>query len=103
MSFRIVLEKQADAEIEDSYRWMTQEISPEKATLWYFDIIERIQTLQNNPRRCPLAPENDLFPDEVRQLLFQQYRILFTIQDEEVHVLRVWHGRRDYAKPDVEE
>lgn len=102
MSFRIVLEKQADVEIEEAYRWMAQEVSPEKAMLWYFDVIERIETLQNNPRRCPIAPENDHFPLEVRQLIFRQYRILFTIQDEEVHVLRVWHGRRDYARPEEE-
>ena len=68
--------------------------------LWYFDMLERIETLQNNPFRCPLAPENKLFPEEIRQLIYQQYRILFTIRDENVHVLRVWHSRRDYAQPE---
>lgn len=102
MSYRIVLEDLADTDIDDTYRWMTQH-SQDKATLWYFDVLERIETLKNNPFRCPLAPENDLFPEEIRQLIFHQYRILFTVRDEEIHILRVWHSRRDYARPSDEE
>ncbi|MGH9843815.1 MAG: type II toxin-antitoxin system RelE/ParE family toxin [Blastocatellia bacterium] len=98
MSFRIVIEEQAYAEMEEGYRWQAQ-YSPEAAMLWYFDITERIESLENHPFRCPLAPENDLFPEEIRHLIFEKYRILFTVKDEAIHVLHVWHGRRDYAKP----
>ncbi|MEK7830040.1 MAG: type II toxin-antitoxin system RelE/ParE family toxin [Acidobacteriota bacterium] len=101
MSFRIVLETRADREIEDAYHWMAQ-LSPERALDWYCDILERIETLQNNPFRCPIAAENNSFPEEIRHLIFGQYRILFTVRDETVHVLRVRHGRRDYAMPEDE-
>lgn len=101
MSFRIVLETRADKEIEDAHNWMAQD-SPERALDWYFDILERIETLQNNPFRCSLAPENNSFPEEIRHLIFEQYRILFTVRDKAVHVLRVRHGRRDLAMPDDE-
>ena len=102
MAYTVIIEKRAEEEITEASRWIAED-SPERAVLWHFEIEEAIFSLENNPRRCPVAPENNLFSYEVRQLIFQQYRILFTIQDEEVHVLRVWHGRRDYARPDVEE
>lgn len=102
MSFRIVVEDQAYAEMEEAYQWIAQ-YSPEKATLWYFDITEKIESLQQYPYRCPLAPENELFPEEIRQLIFEKYRILFTVRDEDIHVLHVWHSRRDYARPEEDE
>jgi len=52
------------------------------------------------PKRCPLAPENASVPFEMRQLLYGRkphfYRILFTIEDEVVYVLRIRHGRRHH-------
>jgi plasmid stabilization system protein ParE len=101
MSYRIVIEQPAYADLDEAYEWIAQ-YSPEKATLWYFDKTERIESLQNNPKRCSLAPENHFFPEEIRQLLFEKYRILFTVRDEEVHVLHIRHGARDTLKPDEE-
>jgi hypothetical protein len=50
------------------------------------------------PARCALAPENEDFPFEVRQLLYgsghHRYRILFTVEDDVVSVLHIRHGRR---------
>jgi plasmid stabilization system protein ParE len=49
-------------------------------------------------KRCGLAPEDKVFPFEVRQLLYGQkphiYRILFTIEGDTVYVLHIRHGRR---------
>jgi hypothetical protein len=52
-----------------------------------------IATLQQKPRRCALAVEHEIFPEEVRQLLYGKskniYRVLFTIRDTTVYVLYV--------------
>jgi plasmid stabilization system protein ParE len=40
------------------------------------------------------APENRSFKREIRQLLYDQYRILFTIRGRTVRVLHVRHGAR---------
>lgn len=101
MSFCIVIEQPAHAEMDAAYAWIAQ-YSPQQATLWYFDITERIESLQNNPYRCALARENSHFAEEIRQLIFGKYRILFTVRDEEVHVLHVRHSARDTLKPDDE-
>jgi phage-related protein len=62
-------------------------------------------TLQEKPRRCALAVENDVFPEEIRQLLYgkkQQsvYRILFVIREEKVYVLHVRQGRQAPLTPE---
>ncbi|MGH7997946.1 MAG: type II toxin-antitoxin system RelE/ParE family toxin, partial [Brasilonema sp.] len=48
---------------------------------------------QEKPRRCTLAVEHEIFPEEVRQLLYGKskniYRVLFTIRDTTVYVLYV--------------
>lgn len=55
-----------------------------------------IATLQEKPLRCPLAIENDIFPEDTRQLLYGKsqniYRVLFAIRDTKVHILYVRHS-----------
>src|SRR5437588_11867434 len=99
MSYTVIIEERAKSDIREAARWMAQ-YSPEKATLWHIDIEEAILSLENSPFRCPLAPENQSFEEEIRQLLFGKYRILYTVRDEEVHVLYVRHRARDYVRPE---
>jgi mRNA-degrading endonuclease RelE of RelBE toxin-antitoxin system len=55
-----------------------------------------IATLQEKPRRCAFAPENDELIEETRQLIYgksrNKYRILFTIREDTVFVLHVRHS-----------
>ena len=63
-----------------------------------------IATLQEKPRRCGLAIENEIFPEEVRQLLHGKakniYRILFTIREATVYVLYVRHSSQAPLRAD---
>lgn len=55
-----------------------------------------IATLQEKAQGSALAVEHDIFPEEVRQLLYGKakniYRVLFTIRDSTVYVLYVRHS-----------
>ena len=57
--------------------------------------MNKIVTLQKQPQRCVLAIEHEIFPEEVRQLLYGKsknvYRVLFTIRDTTVYLLYVRH------------
>jgi plasmid stabilization system protein ParE len=99
MSFYVVMEKEAEEDLKDAARWQSQ-YSPDKAALWYFDAIEAIESLEKLPARCPRAPESSTFGVEIRHLIFGKYRILFLINDETVHILRVRHQAQDVLKPD---
>ena len=41
------------------------------------------------PKGFPIAPENDEFSEEIRQMIVGRYRVLFTIKKRKVHVLHV--------------
>ena len=100
MSYQVVIDDEAEQELKDAAHWIAQ-YAPETAALWYLDIVEAIQTLQDSPARCPLAPESRTFSDEIRHLIFGKYRVLFLIDDNIVWVLRVRHGRQDTLKPKI--
>lgn len=45
--------------------------SPINALNWYQEIYQKIQSLSSLPLRCPLAPENDFFEEEIRHLIIK--------------------------------
>ena len=53
--------------------------------------LDAAATLEAFPGRCRLAPENGPFEFEIRQLLYGNYRLLFTVRDDTVVILHVRH------------
>ena len=78
-------------------------VSFDAATQWYNGVIAAFSSLTEFPRRCSLAPENDTFQQEIRQLLYGKkrdtYRILFTVRDELVYILHVRHSAMQTLQP----
>jgi plasmid stabilization system protein ParE len=68
MIFEILIEDSADEDLDLAYRWIARR-APTRAESWLSGARTAIGTLHTFPRRCPLAPENDDFDTEVRQLL----------------------------------
>jgi plasmid stabilization system protein ParE len=106
MTYRIVIEPTAEREIRSAVRWKTENASPTAAARWYNGLIKKIDTLRRHPSRCPLAAEDDKFPEEIRELLYgprgkrkHKHRIIFTIREDAVHVLYVRHTARDELEP----
>ena len=100
MTYEIEFTDVAEMETEDILFWWIGR-SPEQARRWQEGLERTITTLKELPRRCALAPESEVFAAEVRQLLYGNYRILFTILDadadgeeETVRILHVRHGAR---------
>jgi len=102
MSYKVEITEKAQEEMREATRWIAQ-YSPEKAALWHFELLEKADSLESSPARCPLAPESETHGKEIRHLIFGKYRILFTIEDETVYVLRVRHQAQDTLLPDEEE
>ena len=77
-----------------------------RGTLVQRPILRKIDTLRRHPSRCPLAAEDDRFPEEIRELLYgrsgkriHKHRIIFTLRDDAVHILFVRHTARDELGP----
>jgi plasmid stabilization system protein ParE len=108
MSYRVVVLPKALAEIEQAYRWFSEEASLSYAGKWLDGITQAIESLDTFPERCAITPESDAFQEEVRQLLYGKrrsvYRILFTVQEDTVFVLRVRHAAQQrLTAEDLEE
>ena len=78
MNYHIVYQDPAEVELIAICRWIARR-SPSRAEAWFDGAIAAIDTLTSFPRRCPLAPEDAEFDVEVRQLLYGEFRILFTL------------------------
>jgi plasmid stabilization system protein ParE len=95
MAFQVEITPIAEAQIEQAYCWY-RERNPDFADRWFRGLMNFIATLQQKPQRCSLAVEHEIFPKQVRQILYGKaknvYRVLFTIRDETVYVLYVRHS-----------
>ncbi|TAF03800.1 MAG: type II toxin-antitoxin system RelE/ParE family toxin [Nostocales cyanobacterium] len=95
MTFQVEITPIAEKQIEQAYRWY-RERNPEFADTWFRGLMNAIATLQDKPQRCALAVEHEIFPEEVRQLLYGKskniYRVMFTIRENMVSVLYVRHA-----------
>jgi len=95
MTFQVEITPIAETQIEKAYCWY-RERNSELADHWFRGLMNKIATLQEKPRRCPLAVEHEIFLEEVRQLLYGKsknvYRVLFAVRDTTVYVLYVRHS-----------
>ena len=94
MKYAVVVQPEAEADIEAAYLYLFEAASPDVAIRWFNEIEAVMATLAEFPNRCPKAPEDAYFSDEIRHLLVEPYRILFTIRAKQVHVLHVRHMAR---------
>jgi plasmid stabilization system protein ParE len=98
MRFQVELTAEAEREANAILEWLLSQGAGDTGVRWFSALTDAIESLANSPQRCSFAPENYLFPFEVRQLLYgrasQVYRILFTIERETVYILHIRHGRR---------
>ncbi len=101
-SYKVVITPFAADNIREAYKWFQIE-SPHYAGQWLDGIRSAILGLDTVPKSHALAPENEAFSEEIRQLLFgtgKRWRIFFTIEKSTVYVLHVRHGSRDYWFPE---
>jgi len=75
------------------------------ASRWYFDIIDAIEEIGQQPTRYALSANSDRFPVEIREMLYRPgrrptRRVHFTIRPDSIYVLAVRHVSQDAFSPD---
>jgi toxin ParE1/3/4 len=97
MTFRVRLSSLAKADLDAALDYIHSH-SPERARRWLDGLENAISSLKTLPQRCPVIPEADELGITMRHLLYGQraalFRIVFYIEEDEVFVLRIWHGSR---------
>ena len=58
-------------------------------------VVESAETLLKNPRIGRVVPEFNR--EDLREVIFRSYRVVYLLQDEKIVILRVVHESRDLA------
>jgi addiction module RelE/StbE family toxin len=85
----------AEADLDDLYDYIARDV-PYYAEQFVDRLIEAVGALKDHPRLGRRVPEAD-DREDVRELIFQGYRIIYLIASEHVHILTIIHGSRDLA------
>jgi plasmid stabilization system protein ParE len=103
MAHQVRISAKALADVEEALAWLAER-SPQAAVRWHAGLMEKVESLANNPEGCPLAVEAKMLGVELRELLFGKrrgvYRILFKVEGDVVNVVHVRHRARDWLKPE---
>jgi plasmid stabilization system protein ParE len=106
MAFGVKLLQFAVSDLNEAYLWVAAR-APMTAVRWLERFQTSIESLAVNPERCQVARENRGCRFEVRELLFGKrphvFRVLFTIREDDVRVLRIRRAqRRSLKASDIE-
>ncbi|MBN1186837.1 MAG: type II toxin-antitoxin system RelE/ParE family toxin [Bacteroidales bacterium] len=63
---------------------------PERAVLFIKKIIDQAETLASNPHISRVVPE--ISRPDIRELIFNRYRIVYRIKEESIEILTVFEG-----------
>jgi plasmid stabilization system protein ParE len=101
MAYRVEIARRAEADLEELYQWVVER-APQQGARWFNGLERAVLSLDEHPKRCPVAPES-IDPDQpVRVLSYGRkphvYRIFFTVDDLAGRV-RVVHVRRSARRP----
>lgn len=98
MAYRIRIMPQAEADLR-AIRERLDTQAPAYVDRWIEALEKQTLSLEEWPLRCALAPENDAFAEEIRQLIYGRrhgrYRILFHAHGEIVDILHIRHAARE--------
>ena len=99
MAYPVVLADTAKADANRLYDWVVER-APLRGPEWFEELIDCLYSLNELPRRCPLAREATEAKREIRCLLFGKrphvYRILYEVDEarKTVSILHIRHGAR---------
>jgi plasmid stabilization system protein ParE len=95
--WNVIVELPAQKDIAKAYFWLAKR-NADAADRWFGRIYKTIGSLEAFPLRAPLAPGSKYLHHEIREVFHgrrhYKYRILFTVTENEVHILHVRHGSR---------
>ncbi len=66
--------------------------NPSAAKMWVETIFNKIDILESSPKAGGIAPEIE--SEEIRELIYGNYRIIYRIKKSSVSILTVRHGKQ---------
>ena len=88
--YAVIFEESAQADVRGSYDWGCRVWGKKEAQRWVRELRTAVlRQLSLMPKGFPVAPEDDDFNEQIRQMIVGRYRVLFAIRRGKVHVLHI--------------
>lgn len=87
----------AELDLGDIYAYIARDV-PIYADQFVDRIIETVDLLYEQPLMGRKVPEAER--DDVRELIFQNYRIIYLVKSDYLYIVAVMHGSRDLTRAD---
>lgn len=95
MDYKIILSSLFNVDLEKIISYY-HELNISTAKRYYKEIIELIKSLNRFPQIGRIVPEcEDVFYDKYRELIYENYRIIYRIESEQIFILRILDARMD--------
>jgi toxin ParE1/3/4 len=104
MAYRVELSRRAQQDLDDLHARVSADDSTAGAA-WLEHLQDALDSLEEFPRRCPLAVESKSFGLQLRHLIYggsrSAYRIIYQIDElhKVVGVVTIRHGAMDEFNP----
>lgn len=74
--------------------------NPTAATNWVETLFDKVQLLKSSPNSGRIVPETHR--DDIRELIYGNYRIIYRIEKAKISVLTVRHGKQILPIEDIQ-
>jgi toxin ParE1/3/4 len=92
--YKVKITASAQSDFRTIWDFISQN-NPLNAVEFISEIEKRVYDLSILPDRNPIIPEGEfLKSEEYRHVIYKKYRIIYRIRDENVYVLRIFHGSK---------
>jgi plasmid stabilization system protein ParE len=95
MGFRVEISHEAQADLTEIYDYIRRH-GPADPDRWLSGLNQKFESLEDFADWASLAPEDESAKEEIRQVMYGPFRILFVITDNDVDVVTVRHGARRF-------
>ncbi len=98
---KVIFAPRAERDLQSLTQFIVLQSSPEIAARFGNQLIDRALTLATFPGRGRVVPE--LGVEEVREIIFKNYRIVYRLRPGSVEVIRFWHAARGTPEIDSDQ
>jgi len=95
---KIEFSESAISDLEGIKSYYLEQQVPHIGDKFISDIINHIETLSSNPEIGRLVPEFQL--PHIRDLIHSPFRVVYTLNEVEVQIIRVWRSERLMKLPE---
>ena len=90
---RVVLSAAAKRDLIEIGDFIARD-NPVRAGTFVDELLDRCHDLADQPRAYPLVPRYEHW--DIRRRVYRNYLIFYRVTEEQVEVIHVLHGARDY-------